>query len=232
MLIDKSKILVIAAHPNDDILGCGGLMAKYSKKCRFNILFIAEGVSARFDKDKIKSDDCKEKINARKSNCIDALNLLGINDPIFIDYPCGRLDTIPIIEINKKIEEAISIYNPDVILTHSPTDCNNDHRLIYKSVMMATRPGGLSSVNIVANFEINSSTEWNFGDEFCPNFFEGLSDEHLQLKLDALSKYVDEIRPSTHPRSIEGVKILARHRGFKVGLKYAEAFKIVRQIIK
>lgn len=232
MVKKRSKILVVVAHPDDETLGCGGLMAKYSKDCTFKILFIAEGVSARFSENEIQSDKCKSKIKARESNCLDALKLLGIKDPIFIGYPCGRLDTIPIIEINKKIEEAISIYNPDTILTHSPNDCNNDHKIIFKSVMMATRPGGINSVNTVASFEINSSTEWNFGDEFCPNFFVGLEDKHLELKLDALSKYVDEIKPNTHPRSREGVKILARHRGLKVGLKYAEAFKIVRTIKK
>jgi len=232
MISKGSNILVVAAHPDDDILGCGGLMAKYSSDCTFKVLFLAEGVSARYSEDQIKSDECLNQIKSRELNCIDALKLLNIDDPIFINYPCGRLDTIPIIEINKRIEENISFFNPDIILTHSPTDCNNDHKIIFNSVMMATRPGGLQTVKSVACFEINSSTEWNFIDEFFPNYFEEIDEKHLNLKINALEKYVDEIRTKPHPRSAEGVKTLAKYRGFKVGFNFAEAYRIIRTINK
>ena len=230
MFKKRSKILVVAAHPDDDILGCGGIMAKYSKDCIFNILFLAEGVSARFSEDKIRSEECLKEIKQRESNCIEALNLLNIDNPTFINFPCGRLDTIPIIEINKKIEENISSFNPDIILTHSPTDCNNDHKIIFNSVMMATRPGGLQSVKTVACFEINSSTEWNFLQEFSPNYFEKIEKKHLNLKIKALEKYVEEIRIEPHPRSAAGVRNLAKQRGFKVGVNFAEGLKIIRTI--
>ena len=231
-MIFGPKILVIAAHPDDETLGCGGFIAKNSKKYEFRTIIISEGVSCRYDKDDINSIECKTEVETRKKHCIKALEILGIPEPYFFDYPCGRLDTVPIIEINKIIENHLSEFLPDAVLTHSPTDCNNDHKIIFKSVLMATRPMYPNPLKTLACFEVNSSTEWNFNQVFEPNYFENLTDKDLQRKLDALAEYSDELRSERHPRSIYGIKTQAINRGYQAGLKYAESFQIIRAINK
>src|SRR5262249_22231818 len=150
----------------------------------------------------------------------------------FLDHPCGRLDQVPIIELNKAIEDELGKFGPDTVLTHAEHDVNNDHRIVHRSVAMATRPGGLRHVPSVLCFEVQSSTEWNFDSAFAPNRFEVLSAEHVALKWKALECYDSEIRKYPHPRSAEGVEVLARYRGMQAGTSYAEAFKVSRTVVQ
>ena len=134
----------------------------------------------------------------------------------------------PIIDINKIIEKEIKSFDPEIVFTHSENDTNNDHKIIYRSTLMAARPGIHKSLKVVASFEVLSSSEWNFSDAFIPNHFELLTLKELNLKWKALKCYKSEIKSFPHPRSEEGIKTLARYRGMQAGSKYAESYKIIR----
>jgi len=221
------RVLVIAAHPDDEILGCGGLISKYqSRGVIFKIVFIGEGSTCRFE-----DPLCEEGLMAirqRNSSAIKALNSLKIEDTEFNNLPCGRLDQIPIIIINKIIELAIKSFMPDTVLTHSPYDANNDHKIVFSATIMATRPGAKNYVNTLMSYEVLSSSEWAYVDTFTPNYFEELTEKNVESKWQALSLYDTEIKSYPFPRSSEGVKALAMIRGMQSGFKFAEAFHLIR----
>jgi LmbE family N-acetylglucosaminyl deacetylase len=225
------KILIVAAHPDDDILGCGGLISKYqSRGVIFKILFIGEGSTARF-KD-VASKEAKDAIKYRNSLALKALKFLKIENVEFNNLVCAQFDQIPIIEINRIIERNIKDFDPDTLLTHSPFDANIDHQIVFNATIMATRPGALNHVKKLMSFEVLSSSEWAFTKTFNPNYFEELDESHLESKCHALSIYESEIKKYPFPRSLEGIKVLAMMRGMQAGFKYAEAFNIIRVLQK
>ncbi|MDA8958839.1 PIG-L family deacetylase [Akkermansiaceae bacterium] len=224
------KVLILAAHPDDDVLGCGGLMAKYSEVVEFRVVFIGEGSSCRFVKEKIGTKEVIDTIHQRNNFGVEALKILGVDDIVFYDLPCGRLDQHPILEINKIIEKEIRNFKPDTVFTHSEKDANNDHVVVNKSTMMATRPGAVSGVKRVYTYEILSSSEWKFTDVFDPNYFESLTHEQVKLKCKSLAAYESEIKDYPYPRSEEGIVVLAKYRGMQANLPYAEAYKLIRSI--
>ena len=225
------RVLVIAAHPDDEILGCGGLISKYqSRGVIFKIIFIGEGSTCRFEDP--ACDESLMAISQRNSSAIKALNGLMIEDMEFNNLPCGRLDQTPIILINKIIEKAIKGFMPDTVLTHSPYDANNDHKIVFNATIMATRPGAQNHVNTLMSYEVLSSSEWAYVDTFTPNYFEELTEKDVELKWQALSLYESEIKSYPFPRSIDGVKALAMMRGMQSGFKFAEAFHIIRMFQK
>lgn len=226
-----NRILIIAAHPDDEILGCGGLIAKRRRTAVIRVLFIAEGTTCRFAPDHIAGREAREELQVRTRSARRALALLGVTDVAFTDLPCGRLDQVPIVEINKKIEAAIRDFRPDTVITHSDRDVNNDHRVVARSVAMATRPVGGSAPDLLA-FETLSSSEWNLSAPFAPQYFEVISSEDVQTKWNALACYETEIREYPHPRSKCGVETLARYRGMQVGAEFAEGFAVIRQTIR
>lgn len=227
-----NRALIIAAHPDDDILGCAGIMSKYKGITEFRVIFIAEGSSCRFNYDKVNSSEVKLVIEERNSFGIKALKLLGVESYKFYNLACGRLDQISIIEINKIIENEINSFNPDTIFTHSFDDTNNDHIIVHRATQMATRPGSKVFVENVYAYEVLSSSEWRFTHTFSPNYFESLSEKDIQNKWLALKEYDSEVKEFPYPRSNEGIKTLAKYRGMQSNCVYAEAFQLIRQIIK
>jgi len=224
------KVLIIAAHPDDDILGCGGLMAKYSKTVHFRVVFISEGSSCRFSKEEIGTKEVKDTILQRNKFGVDALKILGVEDIAFYNLPCGKLDQHPILEINKIIEKEIREFEPDTVFTHSEKDTNNDHLVVNRATVMATRPGAIRCAKSLYTYEILSSSEWKFTEVFDPNYFESLTHEQVALKWKSLAAYESEIKDYPYPRSEEGIFILAKYRGMQANLLYAEAFKLIRKI--
>lgn len=222
------RALIIAAHPDDEILGCGGLISKYqSRGVEFKVVFIGEGSTCRFD-----DPFCEDSIVAVKQRTASAMNamaILQIFDCEFHDLPCGRLDQVPIISINKIIEGAIRSFNPDTVFTHSPCDANNDHKIVFNSTVMATRPGAQNHVFRLMSYEILTSSEWAFVNTFAPNYFEEISENDLDLKWRALALYESEVKSYPFPRSKEGVQALAMVRGMQAGFAYAEAFHLIRE---
>jgi len=228
-----SKILVICAHPDDDILGCGATLAKYHEKgAHITVCFLAEGSSCRYTKSEIASSQAICAIEERKDAAKEALNLLGVDEFHFYDFPCGRLDTIAMIDLGKCVEQQIMQTKPDLVLTHSTVDANYDHRLTSQAVLQATRPGGVAFVPYVIHFEILSSTEWRFDESFKPNYFEALQERHVEKKIQALNCYRSEIKPHPHPRNEDMLRMMSKVRGSQCNVVYAEAFSLLRGIVQ
>lgn len=225
------KVLIIAAHPDDETLGCGGIISKYlEQNVEFNVLFIGEGSTCRFTDP--SEPEAKTSIQLRAKSALLAMDFLGIQHTVFHNLPCGRFDQVPIISINKIIEDAISDFEPDTVFTHSPNDTNNDHRIVFNSTLMATRPGAKNHICRLLSYEVLSSSEWSYTNAFTPNYFEEISEEDLSRKWHALSLYDSEIRKYPFPRSNEGVRALSMNRGMQAGFPYAEAFFLVRVLKK
>ena len=227
MNMDIKRALVVAAHPDDDILGVAGVMNKYQNDIQFRVIFIAEGTTCRFDN--VDSQLASAEIQRRNSCGINALKHVGVTEYEFYNLPCGRLDQVDQIVINKIIESEIELFKPDTVFTHSTCDSNKDHHKVYDATIIATRPG--SGVRSVLSYEVLSSTEWGFAKTFSPNVFVSLSYEDVQTKWKALSCYESEIEEFPHPRSKEGIMTLAKLRGMQSSTLYAEAFRLVRHCV-
>ena len=151
----KKKILIVAAHPDDEVLGCGGLIAKLSKKkVKVNILIISDGISSR----KISKSEFVKEIKNRRAACKKACKILGAQMPIFYDLPDNQLDSVPLLKIIKIVDNVILKHKPETVLTHSNDDLNIDHQIVNKAVVTACRPQKNSSVKTLLFFEIPSST--------------------------------------------------------------------------
>jgi len=224
-MLNFGKTLVIAAHPDDETLGCGGFIARLTSQGeRVRVIFIAEGTSRRHEKPWKKA--VEEEIQHRNQCGIKAMKALEVSDFHFYNFPCGRLDEEPIIEIAKVIEKEIQGYEPITILTHSRHDVHNDHVTIFQATVQATRPVGKIVKNLLS-FEILSSTEWNYTKLFKPNFFVDITPE-IDVKINAMHCYSTEQPKHPHPRSDEVIRSLATVRGSQSGVKYAEGFEIIR----
>jgi len=223
-----NKILILAAHPDDEVLGCGGTIVKsIFKGDVVQVTFLGEGSTCRFEDPTTK--EASESIQERNDWAVNAISKLGVQKFEFNNLPCGRLDQIPIIEINKIIEKEIDKFRPDVVFTHSESDSNNDHQIVFRSSIMATRPSGNHIVKKLYSYEVLSSSEWGFKKPFQPNFFVSLSDFELEKKCEALECYKTEMRTFPFPRSLEGVRNQAIMRGMQSGVKFAEAFCLIRE---
>ena len=222
------RALVIAAHPDDECLGCGGVISKFIEiGIEIKVLFLGEGSTCRYD-----NQSCREALKAielRRRNAILALKILGVKDYDFFDLPCGRFDQVPVIEINKILESSIKEYKPDTVFTHSEFDANNDHRVVYRSSIMSTRPCNEITIERLFSYEVLSSSEWNYTKTFQPNYFFSLETRHIDAKWEALKTYKNEMRVYPFPRSYEGVQNLAMRRGMQSGAKLAEAFLLIRE---
>ena len=225
----NNKILIIAAHPDDEVLGCGAIIAKYSKTNEIYVLILGEGITSRYkNREEAKSGEILDL----KNKSIEAGKILGVKETIFFDFPDQRFDSLPFLEIVKRVEEIIVEINPGIIYTHSPSDLNLDHRITFEAVLTATRPKPGLCVKKILAFEVISSTEWSFGKinkQFCPNIFEDIS-EYIELKIKAFNAYDSEKREYPHSRSKEAIISLANRRGASVGLKSAEALELIREI--
>tara|TARA_Y100000768_G_scaffold138047_3_gene102831 strand:- start:27 stop:719 length:693 start_codon:yes stop_codon:yes gene_type:complete len=229
----KKKVLVLACHPDDDILGCGGYFDKFKYKYQFRVVFLAEGSSCRYN----NHEKYKKKINNdilfREKCAIKALKTFSISNVCFYNNICGQLNKLPQININKIIEKEIKVFKPNIILTHSNKDLNLDHKTISEAVMVATRPTKIKEiVSEIYSFEILSSTHWNFQNSFKPQYFIELSKTNIMNKWKALKCYPTEIIKKPYPRSFYGLETLAKFRGMQCGSIYAESFEIIRYFEK
>jgi LmbE family N-acetylglucosaminyl deacetylase len=224
------KILVVAAHPDDEILGCGGTMAIHSiKGDEVYVLILGEGITSRDVKRDRKKRD-KEIEELRRD--IEAANKIeGTKRTFLYDFPDNRFDSVPLLDIIKVIEKVKNEVVPDIVYTHHHGDLYIDHRLTFQAVMTACRPLKGESVKEIYSFEVPSSTEWSPDNSkyFMPNYFVNIKDT-FQEKIKAMKAYTSEIRDFPHPRSARALEILACNRGISVGLEYAEAFEVIRQV--
>ena len=229
MAINKKEkikqILVVAAHPDDEVIGCGGVIARHVMDGDLvNVLFISDGVGSR---KQASLTDLRERKEASKR----AQKILGFKSATFLDLPDNKLDSIPLIKIIQQIENILAKFKPTIVYTHSCSDLNVDHRITYDATVTACRPIPSSFVRELYSFEIMSSTEWGTQStpHFSPDVFVDI-DSTWDLKIKALRAYDLEMRPAPHTRSIEHLEVLSRHRGYSVGMKRAEAFKLIRHL--
>jgi N-acetylglucosamine malate deacetylase 1 len=224
------NILIVAAHPDDEILGAGGAMLWHlARKDKVDVLILGEGVTARFPNRGAAPE--KESAKLRKRS-LAALRFLGVRDVFYRDFPDNRFDSLDLLDLVKEVSAVKEQVRPSVIYTHHCGDLNIDHRLTFQAVLTATRPLKNETVRRVLSFEVPSSTEWNFAADragFTPNVFLDIS-LFLSRKLKAFSMYGDEVMPDSHPRSLRGVRTLAEWRGLQSGSRAAEAFMLLRDL--
>jgi LmbE family N-acetylglucosaminyl deacetylase len=224
------NILIIAAHPDDEVLGCGGTIAKLSIVNKVYTLILGEGVTSRKNQQKKNV----QKVKQLQKEAEHANKILGVKKVYFEGLPDNKFDTLSLLNIIKIIERYIQKIKPDVIYTHHYGDLNIDHTITYKVVLTATRPiSGVHYPRKILAFEVLSSTEWNQQHQamiFIPNIYVDIS-ETVEKKLRAMKCYTSEIRQYPHPRSLQGINIHAQKRGLEVGLKFAEAFYLIRDIV-
>lgn len=224
----KKNILVVAAHPDDEVLGCAGTIARLVHEGnRAYVLILGEGITSREQRHGDKS--MRDSLRLLKQQAQEANKALRVKRIIMRDFPDNKFDTVPFLSIVKEVEKVKKEVNPDIIFTHFDNDLNIDHRITYQAVVTAARPLAKERVKQIYSFEVLSSTEWNFPYSFSPDVFFDISG-YMEAKLRALSKYKSEMRTFPHPRSIQGIKISAGYWGMRVGMRYAEAFKTVRII--
>jgi len=220
------KILIVAAHPDDEVLGCFATVAKLIKQgYEAYTLILGRGKLSRENAD---NKELRElEIEMKKAN-----SLIGIKEVFTVDFPDNSFDSVPLLSIVKKIEEIKQKIEPDIIFTHHIGDINIDHQITHKAVLTATRPMVDESVKTIYAMEIPSSTEWNgYTKEtaFIPNVFFDVS-ETIGLKIQAMSEYKSELKEYPHPRSLKYIKDLSMINGAKAGLHCSENFMLVRSV--
>jgi LmbE family N-acetylglucosaminyl deacetylase len=222
----KKRILVVAAHPDDEVLGCGGTLARHAGEGdAVYALFMTDGVGARGSKDG-RSE--RQELAAKASK------VLGMKQTSYHNFPDNAMDCMPLLDVVKVIEKAVHTLKPHIIYTHHAGDLNVDHGVTARAVLASCRPLPDSSVEAIYGFEVLSSTEWAGPapeGAFCPAHFVSIEKE-FGAKMKALRAYAAEMREFPHARSYEAVEALTTLRGTQVGVKKAEAFSVMRTIRK
>lgn len=221
----SNTVLVVAAHADDEALGCGGTIARHvAEGDSVYLIFMADGISSRIGAS-------EADMELRRSAADRAQKILGITEVHHLNFPDNRMDSIPLLDIVQELEPVVQRTAPSVIYTHHHGDLNIDHRRTQDAVMTVCRPQPGSSVKEIYGFEVLSSTEWSNPqiEPFTPNLYVDVSAQ-WPAKLAALQAYVDEMRSMPHSRSVEHVEALAQHRGSSIGVQMAEAFAVYRMI--
>lgn len=218
------NILVVAAHGDDEVLGCGGTMARHAAEGDgVHVLILADGISSRGGLNGLEE---------RNQASVEAAKILGAEPPILLGLPDNRLDTMPLLDIIQKIEPVVRDINPDIVYTHHGGDMNVDHIVTHRAVLTACRPLPGAHFTAIYGFEVLSSTEWASPDQgrgFFPVHHVDISD-FLDRKMKALECYHAEMRPFPHARSYESVRALATVRGAQNGVIAAESFTLLRSV--
>jgi LmbE family N-acetylglucosaminyl deacetylase len=219
------KVMVVAAHPDDEVLGCGATIARHSAGSDIvDVLILGTGALSR-------DHPAPGDVAALEQQARQAGKILGAREVRVLDFPDNRFDSVDLLDIVKRVETEIARTGPEVIYTHHVGDLNIDHRRTAEAVVTACRPLEPGGVRRILSFEVPSSTEWQAPaaqPAFVPNVFMDVTDS-LARKLEALKAYSGEIRSFPHPRSVEALTALARWRGATAGFRAAEAFVLIRE---
>lgn len=223
------KVLVVASHPDDEVLGCGGTIAKMVDEGHtVHTVILGEGVAARGN----HGSDNAKKLQELQQSARNAAKVLGTKKLEVFQFPDNRFDSVPLLDIVKKIEGVIEEYAPEMVFTQHGGDLNIDHMLTFRAVLAATRPMQGVSVKSVLSFEVNSSTDWafqRFSPGFRPSVFVDVSST-MPKKMEAIAAYSSEMRPFPHPRSKEAIEAQATKWGSVAGLLAAEAFEVIWEV--
>lgn len=225
------SILVVAAHPDDELLGCAGTIARHVRAGHtVNVAILAEGSTSRDATRDVAAhgEELSELTRAAQA----AGRVLGVNSVECLGLPDNRMDSLDLLDVVKVVEDLIARHRPDTIYTHHLGDVNVDHKVTQRAVFTAARPLPGHPVARILSYETVSSTEWmpaGSAPTFAPNWFVDISDT-LDTKLESLAVYEGEMRDWPHPRSLKAVEHLARWRGAQVGCDAAEAFMLLRHV--
>lgn len=229
-MLENNSVLIVAAHPDDEVLGCGGTIARLvQNRFRVHIAILGEGITSRYaDREKVNRS-LVQKLHLQSHKAVQAL---GVKNIQLFEFPDNRFDTVPLLEVVKIIEKLVTEIQPSTIYTHHNADLNIDHQIVHRAVLTATRPIKGCPVRDIYAFEVPSSSEWSFyraEPTFRPNVFIDIS-KTLKNKINAFSLYHGEVRKFPHPRSPESLRVIAKRWGSVVGVQAAEAFELIRLI--
>ncbi len=233
MDLKEKRILLVVAHPDDELLGCGGTMHHliHQKNCKIRVIILGEGITSRSDqRDQAKWE---AELAIHKSNIENARQAIGFESVSTYEFADNRFDSVDLLDIIKVIEKEKEDFNPEVIFTHHGGDTNIDHRRTFEAVVTAIRPMMHEPVKYLFCFETPSSTEWqafNYPNPFLPNYFFVVEEEDIDAKIKGMESYEFERRAFPHPRSPEALKVRAKNWGVYVGSNFAEAFMLIRGI--
>src|SRR5271157_3303542 len=227
---DTNSVLVVVAHPDDEVLGCGGTMARLAQEGHeVRVAILAEGMTSRSPQ---REQADPKQLHHLHQQARQAADKLHVKEVVVASLPDNRLDTVPLLEVVKLVEDLIEKFGPEVIYTHHPGDLNVDHGVVHRAVLTATRPMPGQKVREIFAFEVPSSTEWAFHQvepTFRPNVFVDITGT-LEAKISALACYESETRKFPHPRSPEALRAIAARWGSVAGLPAVEAFELIRSI--
>ena len=235
MHLHNKRIMIVVAHPDDELLGLGGTMNKWINEMDIitHVVILGEGITSRSDARDV--DKWEFELKQHQSNIINAQKAIGYHSFSTFNLADNRFDTIPLLEIIKIIEKEKANFLPDFIFTHHGGDVNIDHQKTFEAVMTACRPLSEEKVQAIITFETPSGTEWRASSDpkhFIPNLFVSFSRENLEAKILAMESYEFEKREFPHPRSSRALKIRAQNWGISVGVEFAEPFCIIRNVLK
>lgn len=217
----KKRVIVIAAHPDDEILGCGGTIARLVREgYEVQAVIVCEGESVRYGGLDVD----------QRSAMIRAAELLGYGKVIPLGMADQRLDGFPILNLTQRLETIMDNFQPSIVFTHYANDLNRDHRIVFEAVATATRPVS-TYVEALYQFQTASSSEWAYSDAFQPNTWVDIS-QTLPLKIKAFEQYTSEVRVFPHPRSTEALEAMARVNGAAGMMEAAEVFILTRRMFR
>ena len=224
------RVLVVAAHPDDEVLGCGGTMARLvNEGHEVHIAIMGEGITSRHGQPQEADRDQLSRLHRQAQA---AAGKIKASDVVLCKLPDNRLDTVALLDVVKLVEDMVQKLKPEIVYTHHPGDLNIDHGVVHRAVLTATRPMAGQPVREIYAFEVPSSTEWAFHRVepcFRPNVFVDVSGT-LETKIEAMACYESEARKFPHPRSPEALRAIAARWGSVVGCQAAEAFELVRSV--
>jgi len=227
----NKNILVVVAHPDDELLGQGATIHKLSNEydCKCRAVILGEGLTSRSEeRDREKWE---QELKEHRACIHEAADIIGYDSVGIYDFPDNRFDSVDLLDIIKVVESEKKDFQPEIIFTHHGGDLNIDHQRTFEAVMTATRPMKDEIVKTIITFETPSSTEWQASVDprkFSPNLFVGVSKEDIEAKCDGMEAYTFEKREWPHPRSSKALKLKSENWGSMGGSNFAEAFSIIR----
>lgn len=232
-LLKNKRIMIVVAHPDDEILGVGATMFNLIKNhgVETRVVILGEGITSRADNR--DPDYWKKELQIHRNNIQKAQTTIGYHSVGIYNMPDNRFDSVALLDIIKIIEKEKQDFVPDIVFTHHGGDVNIDHQRTFEAVITCCRPMSHETVKTIITFETMSGTEWRAVTDpkhFLPNFFLTVSEEGLEAKIKAMESYEFEKREYPHPRSPQALKVVAQRWGIATGVLYAEAFCLVRNI--